>query len=161
MRVIIIAVFVCLLGAVAYADVRTERGYRHGKPMRIKVTQIGWADVEVHTARAFVRMAEAAARDGVELWIRSGFRSHAAQKSLFQRFREGWGNKAARPGYSNHQSGRALDLRVDADMLAWMTKHARRFGFMRTVPGEPWHWEYRPGAKRTATARASSSRRRS
>lgn len=26
--------------------------------------------------------------------------------------------------------------------FAWLEANARRFGFKRTVTGEPWHWEY-------------------
>lgn len=159
---VIIALLVCCFGfGVTHADVRTERGYKNGRPVRIKVTQIGWAEVEVATARAFKKMAAAAEHDGIDLSIYSGFRTHQRQKELYRAFREGWGNKAARPGFSNHQSGRALDLRVDGDVLRWMSRHARRFGFAQTVRGEPWHWEFTQAKRRTATARGSSTRRRS
>jgi LAS superfamily LD-carboxypeptidase LdcB len=156
LRFLVLAVL--LLSGIAQAETRTERGYRKGRPFRIKVTQIGWADVEVQTAKAFKKMAAAAKKAGISLVIRSGFRSHERQKELFRAWREGWGNRAARPGFSNHESGRALDIDLDRDgTFAWLKKHARKFGFTRTVRGEPWHWEFRP----TATARASSTRRRS
>jgi hypothetical protein len=48
------------------------------------------------------------------------------------------GNLAAKPGYSNHQSGRALDLSVSS----WLVNNAARFGFKRTVPSEAWHYEF-------------------
>lgn len=121
---------------------RVEQGYRNGRATPVKVVSIGWADVEVATAKAFARMHAAAAADGVELYIRSGFRSHEQQIWLYRAWKMGYGNPAAKPGYSNHQSGRALDLVIDAPTLAWLTKHARRFGFKRTVKKEPWHWEY-------------------
>lgn len=167
MRVISIFLLACLLGApVAFADdhdqVRVERGYRKGKPIRIRLVTVGWAEVELATARAFRKMEAAAARDGITLYIRSGFRSHDRQEWLYRAWKEGWGNKAARPGYSNHQSGHALDLHVDHDVLAWLTTHAKRFGFHQTVRGEPWHWEFKPTkSKRRAVARGSSKRRRS
>jgi hypothetical protein len=47
-------------------------------------------------------------------------------------------NLAAAPGYSNHQSGRALDLTVSS----WLANNAARFGFKRTVPSEAWHYEF-------------------
>lgn len=156
---ICLLVLACLLAGPAYADdVRVERGYRNGKPIRIRVVPIGWADVELATARAFRKMEAAAARDGVSLFIRSGFRSHERQHWLYRAWKEGWGHKAARPGYSNHQSGRALDLDLDDDgtVLAWLRAKARRYGFHETVRGEPWHWEYKPRVR----ARASSRRRR-
>lgn len=122
--------------------VRAAVGYRHGKPRRIQVVTLGWTDVEVRTARAFLAMAAAAAEDGVELWIRSGFRSQDEQRMFYQAYREGWGNRAARPGHSNHQSGKALDLYLGDGTFAWLEANARRFGFRRTVAGEPWHWEF-------------------
>ena len=57
-------------------------GYRRGRRVKIKVVQIGWAEVEVRTAKAFLRMQTAAAEDGVGLYIRSGFRSHEIQQWL-------------------------------------------------------------------------------
>jgi LAS superfamily LD-carboxypeptidase LdcB len=63
---------------------------------------------------------------------------------LFRAWRTGRGNKAARPGKSNHQSGRALDIAVISvpGALAWLESNAAGFGFKRTVASEPWHWEY-------------------
>lgn len=152
-----IALLLCL--GIAHADTRVERGFKNGRPVRIRVTQIGWADVEIATAKAFRRMAAHARRDGVALAIRSGFRSHARQQELYRAYRQGWGNKAARPGFSNHESGRALDIDMDGGVRAWMAKHAKRYGFKQAVRGEPWHWEYTPVKK--SIARASSTRRRS
>jgi LAS superfamily LD-carboxypeptidase LdcB len=131
---------------------RPTRGYHKGRRITLRVVTIGWAEVEVRTAKAFLAMREAAARDGVELWIRNGFRSQEQQEWLYQAWRSGWGNRAARPGHSNHQNGRALDIHLDSPAtFVWLETHARRFGFRRTVPGEPWHWEYRkPPARRSA-----------
>lgn len=156
LRLLVLAVL--LLSGIAHGESRIERGYRNGRPFRIRVTSVGWADVEVQTAKAFKKMAAAARKAGVELSIRSGFRSHERQKELYRAWREGWGNRAARPGFSNHESGRALDIDLDRDgTFAWLKKHGRRFGFRQTVRGEPWHWEFQP----SAIARASSTRRRS
>ena len=152
---VIIALLLCLTG-IAQAEVRT--GYRNGRPVRIRVTQIGWAEVERETAKAFRKMERAAERDGFSLTIRSGFRSHERQKELYRAWRQGWGNKAARPGFSNQESGRALDIDVDGGVLSWLRRNGRRFGFQQTVRGEPWHWELTP-VKRVA--RATSKRRRS
>jgi D-alanyl-D-alanine carboxypeptidase len=138
---------------------RSAVGYRRGRPVKLRLVTLGWAEVELRTARAFLAMHEEAARSGVELTINSGFRSHEQQAWLYRAWREGWGNFAARPGYSNHQSGRALDLDVrDPATFSWLERHARRFGFRRTIAREPWHWEYvrRPGSKskRAGTSRA-------
>jgi hypothetical protein len=48
------------------------------------------------------------------------------------------GNLAAKPGYSNHQNGRAVDVSTSS----WLFANAAKFGFVRTVPSEDWHWEY-------------------
>ncbi|MBN9164768.1 MAG: M15 family metallopeptidase [Myxococcales bacterium] len=49
---------------------------------------------------------------------------------------------AAVPGYSNHQSGSALDLNTSArGVYSWLAKHGKAYGFRRTVPSEKWHWE--------------------
>jgi hypothetical protein len=140
-------------------------GYRRGRRTSIMVVPIDWAEVEVRTARAFVAMRDAAAADGVELRVRSGFRSREHQEWLYTAWRAGFGNRAARPGYSNHQSGRALDLDLDRPgAFAWLAANARRFGFKRTVKSEPWHWEWNGKKPRTkvkatpARARERSSR---
>jgi hypothetical protein len=55
------------------------------------------------------------------------------------------GNPAARPGRSNHQNGIAIDFNVSAQdgrVFEWLTKNAWRYGFVRTVTSERWHWEY-------------------
>jgi LAS superfamily LD-carboxypeptidase LdcB len=155
----VILVLLCLVG-VARAEVRVERGYKNGRPTRIRVVTIGWTEVEIQTARAFRKMEAAAEKDGVTLYIRSGFRSNQRQRELYRAWREGWGNKAARPGYSNHQSGCALDISMDEDVAEWMSVHAKKFGFRQTVRGEPWHWEYKPVRGKTLRARATSARRR-
>jgi D-alanyl-D-alanine carboxypeptidase len=136
---------------------RQAVGYHKGRRIKVQVVAIGWAEVEVRTARAFLAMREAAARDGIDLGIRNGFRTHDHQEWLYQAYRAGWGNRAARPGHSNHQNGRALDLELDSPAtFVWLEANGRRFGFRRTVKGEPWHWEYtRPPrrAKRTPPRR--------
>ena len=121
-------------------------GYRHGRRHTLEVVPLGPTaiEVEVRTARAFLAMRAAAAEAGVELRLESGFRTVEEQRELFRAWRKGHGNKAARPGRSNHQSGRALDIAVISvpGARAWLETHAASFGFKRTVKSEPWHWEY-------------------
>lgn len=142
MRVIVL---LCVLAQLAHAE--GVVGYRNGKPVELEVTEVDGVVVEVGTARAFVAMRDAADKDGVYLQVWSGFRSHEHQARLYEDWKAGLGNPAARPGYSNHQSGRALDINllgVPRETYAWLVKHASRFGFRRTVAKEPWHWEYSP-----------------
>lgn len=54
---------------------------------------------------------------------------------------------AACPGTSIHQTGRAIDLNFNnetegGEYLIWLNNNAHKYGFERTVSGEPWHWEY-------------------
>jgi len=143
-RALIGCLLVLLLwSSSAYANqARSATGYRRGKPFKIRLVEVGGALLEERTARAFRAMQSAAAHHGIQLVVRSGFRPHEKQQALYRRYRAGTGNLAARPGYSNHQSGTALDIIVrDPDTLAWMEEHGPRFGFRQTVRIEPWHWE--------------------
>lgn len=115
---------------------------------------------------AFVRMAEQATRDGIRLRIDSGYRSRSYQASLLlRRIEEGQDLREvlrviAPPGYSEHETGRAVDL-VPSDpefarepTYEWLRRHAGSFGFRETyplregtdAPWEPWHWSLASGA---------------
>jgi hypothetical protein len=119
------------------------QGYVHGRPMRIDVIRLDSKPVERHTAQAYRRMLDAATHDGIVLHINSGFRTMEHQHALYRAYQRGRGNLAAVPGYSNHQSGHALDLNTSTPgVLRWLERNGRRFGFRRTVPTEPWHWEW-------------------
>ncbi|MBD3402451.1 hypothetical protein GF420_06125 [candidate division GN15 bacterium] len=114
------------------------------------------------TRDAFVAMAEAAAEDSIVLQVDSGFRSKSFQRRLIaRRLAEGKpfdsiARFVAPPGYSEHHTGRALDLVpsdpsfVDSPAYDWLCTHARNFGFIESypedsqqdIPWEPWHWWY-------------------
>jgi LAS superfamily LD-carboxypeptidase LdcB len=136
--VVVFAVLAC----AASAEARTATGYVDGEKTTIKVVDVDGKDVEAHTAKAFRVMQKAARKAGVKLAIRSGYRSFKKQAELYKDYRRGRGNLAAPPGYSNHESGRALDLYVEGAAYDWLREHAAKYGFHRTVPGEAWHWEY-------------------
>lgn len=157
MRAVVLVLCLAFGADLAHADAsRVVMGYRNGKRIKLRVVEIGWAEAELATARAFRAMQRAAAEDGLELQVWSGFRTHERQAELYARWRAGHGNPAAKPGYSNHQSGRALDLVIrDEQIATWLAANARRFGFRRTVPNEPWHWEF---VKRKTKAKARGSR---
>jgi hypothetical protein len=123
----------------------TDTGYRDGNAFTIHVVTVDGKPVERDTANAYYVMAEAAQRAGVQIRVVSGFRTMAEQRHLYECYTSCSCNNcnlAARPGYSNHQSGHALDLNTSAPgVLRWLDNNAGRFGFRRTVPGEAWHWE--------------------
>jgi D-alanyl-D-alanine carboxypeptidase len=117
---------------------------------------------------AWSAMKAAAAEAGIALQIISAFRSIEYQKDLILR-------KLARgeslvsilqvnaaPGFSEHHSGRALDIGCSgyshleieferSPAFAWLGIHAARFGFYLSFPRdnpygvqyEPWHWCYK------------------
>lgn len=98
----------------------------------------------------YLALVNAAAADGVELPLKSGFRSYPKQLYLYQGYvnRAPGFNLAAKPGFSNHQDGFAFDFAISGyegnPRYDWLKKNGPRFGFIRTVNKEPWHWEYRP-----------------
>ena len=150
-----VAVLLVLLAGAARAD--TVTGYDHGAKIKLRVTDVDGVAVEAHTAKAFRAMAKSARKAGVQLKIRSGFRTYEQQKKLYTAYQQGRGNLAAPPGESDHENGRALDLELsDPDARGWLAKHAASYGFRRTVGGEPWHWEF-SGEVATATRTARTS----
>jgi hypothetical protein len=127
---------------------RRATGYRNGRPQQLTLVNVGngqW--LAERAGRQFLAMREAARRDGVNLNAISGFRSMEEQQALYRAYRAGRGNLAAPPGYSNHQSGIAMDIQTNGSRshpaYRWLRDNAGRFGFRNTVASEPWHWEYR------------------
>jgi len=120
-------------------------------------------------ARAWAHMRAVALREDVILEVISGYRSHDYQLGIFER-------KLARgqtvdeilavnaaPGYSEHHSGRALDIGTPdeppaeetfecTEAFAWLRDNAVGYGFVMSYPRdnphgivyEPWHWCYTP-----------------
>lgn len=118
-----------------------------------------------HAARAWLQMREAALRDDVVLEAISGYRSHDYQLGIFERKRERGQSiddilaVNAAPGYSEHHSGRAIDIGAPGEAaaeesfeqtpaFAWLTDNAVEHGFAMSYPRdnphgivyEPWHW---------------------
>ena len=90
-------------------------------------------------AQAFDRMERAARAAGVGLIVNSGFRSDAEQARLFAANPDPrW---VAPPGKSLHRLGTELDLGPSA-AYGWLSRNARRFGFVQRYSWEPWHYGY-------------------
>ncbi|HEY0043884.1 MAG TPA: M15 family metallopeptidase [Allosphingosinicella sp.] len=119
------------------------------------------AFISKKTCGAFLALVAAARKDGVTVGLNSGFRSWPEQKHLYDGFKRGLPgfNPANPPGYSNHQNGVAFDFSVGGGgtnpVYLWLQAHATRFGFLRTVSREAWHWECRPTEAAEARARGS------
>ena len=113
-------------------------------------------------------MSAAALTDGVVIKIGSAFRSVDRQAEIIlDKLAEGLSLAAvlcvsAPPGYSEHHSGRAVDVTTDEGAplepefektraFRWLSKNAGRFGFVLSYPAgnphgyeyEPWHWCFR------------------
>lgn len=138
--------FGTMIQAMIDCKSRTDKGYVKGKAFTITVVTVDGKPVERETANAYYVMQQAAKKAGISIRVVSGFRTMAQQQYLYNCYltkKCNNGNLAARPGYSNHQSGHALDLNTSASgVYSWMSKNAGKFGFKRTVPSEPWHWEW-------------------
>jgi peptidoglycan hydrolase-like protein with peptidoglycan-binding domain len=123
-------------------------GYQAGRRVGVRLTPVGGGRyLNARAAPSYKAMQEAARRDGVNLPLLSAFRSMEQQQRLYNLYRSGRGNKAARPGYSNHQMGLSVDLGNTGGYggrnYRWLKQNAHRFGFVNDVRGEPWHWTYK------------------
>ena len=121
-------------------------GYTSGKSFSIKLVTVDGKKMEVKSANAYYVMAQAAAKKGVHLKVISGFRSYSQQLYLYNCYKNcncNNCNLAAKPGYSNHQSGHAVDLNTSSSgIYSWLSANAAKYGWKRTVPSEKWHWEW-------------------
>lgn len=162
------------LHAARTLGVPADYGRRHALRLQREPRALASIGTDIHgraqwlaprAARAFMRMRAAAGDAGVELQVVSAFRSAGYQLGILQRKCERGQSIAeilavsAAPGYSEHHSGRALDLTTpgypaledafeQSPAFAWLQAHATRFGFRLSYPRgnphaiayEPWHW---------------------
>ena len=118
-------------------------------------------------SKQWEKMKKSANADGVNIELVSAFRSVDYQVEIITR-KLNKGEKIdkiletiAAPGYSEHHTGRALDLTTDncmhlsesfekTEAFNWLTINANRFSFKLSYPRnckekisyEPWHWFY-------------------
>ena len=155
-------------------------GARVGMPLVAEPTRLALAGFDRYrralwllpqAARAWAHLRDAALRDGVVLEAISGYRSHDYQLGIFERKRargqsvEEILTVNAAPGYSEHHSGRALDIGAPDEPPAeesfertpafdWLRRNAGAYGFVMSYPRdnphgivyEPWHWCWRDAA---------------
>jgi LAS superfamily LD-carboxypeptidase LdcB len=97
------------------------------------------------------RATTAAANDGIELVVDSGWRSPAYQEQLLREAVSEYGSEeeaarwVATPETSAHVSGDAVDI-GPAKGAAWLSAHGARYGLCQIYRNEPWHYELRPEA---------------
>ena len=114
---------------------------------------------------AWEKMRDAAKEQGAELDMVSAFRSIARQLEIVEKKRKrGLSDEdifkvSARPGYSEHHTGKAIDLSTpgflvleeefeNSEAFKWLIGNANKFGFYLSYPRdnkygiiyEPWHW---------------------
>ena len=118
-----------------------------------------------HDARvAFEEMCAAAAEDGIHIYAGSGYRSFTTQKYLYDTYVKKDGFKeaetySARAGYSEHQTGLAMDIANKNGFISlgdkeydWLVNNSYKYGFIlrypkgsETITGymyEEWHYRY-------------------
>ena len=111
----------------------------------------GVANLDPALHAALRQAATAAAGDGVEFLVDSGWRSPAYQEHLLQEAVSKYGSEeeaarwVATPETSPHASGDAVDI-GPTDAAAWLSEHGARYGLCQIYANEPWHYELRPEA---------------
>ena len=115
--------------------------------------------LQTEAADAFLAMQAAAAKEGVTIWMQSGYRSVKYQEGLYSRKTQYYLNKGLSqadalkkaativnpPGYSEHNCGLAADLNspehtsLDAGFektaaFRWLSAHAVEYGFILRYP---------------------------
>lgn len=126
--------------------------------------------MQPEAADALEELFAAAKADGLTLLATSGFRSYSTQKAIFERKLETMSERAAnasvaKPGYSEHQTGLAMDVEglsalgmgLEEEFAKtpegmWLAQHCHEYGFIIRYPEgktditgyiyEPWHIRY-------------------
>ncbi|MBQ1388924.1 MAG: D-alanyl-D-alanine carboxypeptidase family protein [Clostridia bacterium] len=112
---------------------------------------------------AFEELRAGAREDGIDIYISSGFRSYETQRQLYNSYVNTYGRQSAdtfsaRAGYSEHQTGLAIDCNIVNSSFAgtkeaiWLEEHCHEYGFIIRYPQgkewatgyiyEPWHIRY-------------------
>lgn len=117
-------------------------------------------------AQAFEKMSQAARDQGYTVRAVSTYRSYNYQAGLYDRYAASDGKEkadtySARPGYSEHQTGLAVDVDNanksytsfgDTKEFTWMKENSYKYGyilrytkateFITGYKDEPWHYRY-------------------
>nr|WP_242338929.1 M15 family metallopeptidase [Streptomyces formicae] len=109
------------------------------------------ANLDPDLLMALRRAATAAADDGVEFYVNSGWRSPEYQNQLLREAVAKYGSEkeaarwVATAQTSPHVSGDAVDI-GRSDATAWLSKHGAEYGLCQIYRNEPWHYELRADA---------------
>jgi hypothetical protein len=106
----------------------------------------GIANLDPDLLNALRAATKEADDDGVELSIKSGWRSPEYQNQLLRDAVAEYGSEkeaarwVATADTSPHVSGDAVDIGSDNGM-AWLSKHGVQYGLCQVYRNEPWHYE--------------------
>ena len=122
-----------------------------GDTALLQITDSQSVTTEIHPIllQRFEAAYIAAKREGVNLYITSGFRSLSRQEVLFERAVKKYGDEteAAKwvlpAPYSHHPQGLAIDVNYPGDRpgAKWLELNGSRFGLCRVYANEWWHFE--------------------
>ncbi len=154
--VVRVLVVLLVLGAAATGLVAALGG--PGAPARDlpAAAQVAPTGMDPELERRVAAATAAAAAEGVELSVTSGWRSAEEQQRLVDEAVERHGVPEAYrwvlpPGDSAHVQGLAVDLGPLEGWL-WLGERAEAFGLCRTYVNEPWHFEPLPDGATTCPA---------
>ena len=115
---------------------------------------------------AFKEMSAAAQEDGYTLIVNSSYRTSEEQKEIYEDYEDSRGKEyadtyAARPDFSEHQTGLSLDVFspganmsnfADTETFKWLSENCYKYGFILRYPEgkeeitgynyEAWHYRY-------------------
>ena len=115
---------------------------------------------------AFISMFKDAKKEDVTLIINSSYRSYADQEETYTKYNTWYGEEetnklAAKPGFSEHQTGLAVDIQTynsnrknfeETTAFKWLQDNAYKYGFILRYPKnkeyltgydyESWHYRY-------------------
>lgn len=119
------------------------------------LSSFGSVMLRAEAAQAAQRMFDDAAAAGAPMVALSGYRSYETQQGTYASWAAQYGTDqadvaSARPGYSEHQTGLALDIGTggacdlqpcfnDTAAALWVAENAHRYGFVVRYPW--WHHE--------------------
>jgi D-alanyl-D-alanine carboxypeptidase len=109
------------------------------------------ANLDPDLLKALRQAATAAADDGVEFYLNSGWRSPEYQNQLLREAVAKYGSEdgaarwVATAATSPHVSGDAVDI-GHSDATAWLSEHGAEYGLCQIYRNEPWHYELRTNA---------------
>lgn len=165
--------------AALHATLGIAGDYHHtiGLPLQLEPAQLADAGQDMFgrpqqmtpaTLAAWQAMRDRATDEGITLLLVSAYRGVSYQAEVIRRKLDSGRSLEdilrvnAAPGYSEHHTGRALDLATldsppletgfdQTEAFAWLVKNADEFGFVLSYPKEstsaisyePWHWCFR------------------